>query len=43
MPSKARLKKIKGGPQKLNFGASKPGIKGGGPLGPPGSASDYVL
>ena len=44
MPSEARLKrnyrKIKGGPQKLNFGASKPGFRGGwGPQGPPGSAS----
>ena len=40
MPSEARLKKtnrtIKRGPKKLNFGASKPGVRGGpGPLGPP--------
>ena len=46
MPSEARLKKnnrtIKRGPKKLNFGASKPGVRGGpGPLGPPpGSASE---
>ena len=45
MPSEARLKKnyrtIKRGPKELNFGASKPGVRGGpGPLGPPpGSAS----
>ena len=39
MPSKAKLKKnnrtIKRGPKKLNFGASKPGVGGPGPLGPP--------
>ena len=33
MPSEARLKKnnrtIKRGPKKLNFGASKPGVRGG--------------
>ena len=45
MPSEARLKKyskIKGGTQKLNFGASKPGVRGGGPgpRPPPGSASE---
>ena len=43
MPSEARLKKkyrtIKRGPKKLNFGASKPGVRGPRPLGPPGSAS----
>ena len=40
MPSEVRLKKknrtIKRGPKKLNFEASKPGVRGGpGPLGPP--------
>ena len=40
MPSEAEAKKkyikIKRGPKKLNFGASKPGVRGGpGPLGPP--------
>ena len=49
MPSEARLKKkyrtIKRGPKKLNFGASKPGVRGGpGPLGPPpGSASAFTM
>ena len=49
MPSEARLKKksikIKRGPKKLNFGASKPGVRGGpGPLwSPPGSASGITL
>ena len=43
MPSEARLKKyrkIKEGPKKLKFGASKTGVRGGpGPPGPPpGSA-----
>ena len=39
--AKKKYIKIKGGPKKLNFGASKPGVRGGpGPLGPPpGSAS----
>ena len=45
--SKAKKKpiKIKRGPKKLNFGASKPGVRGGpGPLGPPpGSASGQRL
>ena len=37
---KKKYIKIKRGPKKLNFGASKPGVRGGpGPLGPPGSAS----
>ena len=40
MPSKARLKKIqknvKRALKSLNFGASKPGVRGGpGPPGPP--------
>ena len=44
MPSEARLKKkyikIKRGPKKLNFGASKPGVGGArAPRAPPGSAS----
>ena len=44
MPSEARLKKkyrtIKRGPKKLNFGASKPGVRGArAPRAPPGSAS----
>ena len=42
--AKKKTIKIKRGPKKLNFGASKPGVRGGpGPLGPPpGSASAYV-
>ena len=38
MPSEARLKKyrkIKEGPKKLNFGASKPGVGGARAPGPP--------
>ena len=41
--AKKKYIKIKRGPKKLNFGASKPGVRGGGPgpLGPPpGSASE---
>ena len=34
--AKKNYRKIKGGPQNLNFGASKPGVRGG----PPGSASE---
>ena len=36
--------KIKRGPKKLNFGASKPGVRGGGraPRAPPGSASAVI-
>ena len=39
--AKKKYRTIKRGPKKLNFGASKPGVRGGpGPLGsPPGSAS----
>ena len=34
--AKKKTIKIKRGPKKLNFGASKPGVRGGpGPLGPP--------
>ena len=34
--AKKKYIKIKRGPKKLNFGASKPGVRGGpGPLGPP--------
>ena len=34
--AKKKYIKIKRGPKKLNFGASKPGVGGGpGPLGPP--------
>ena len=38
--AKKKPRTIKRGPKKLNFGASKPGVRGGpGPLGPPpGSA-----
>ena len=48
MLSEVRLKKknrtIKRGPKKLNFGASKPGVGGAGPLGPPsGSASVFSM
>ena len=33
---KKQNRTIKRGPKKLNFGASKPGVRGGpGPLGPP--------
>ena len=41
--AKKNYRKIKGGPQKLNFGASKPWVGGGpGPQGPPpGSASAF--
>ena len=43
--AKKKYIKIKRGPKKLNFGASKPGVRGGpGPLGPPpGSASEYIF
>ena len=43
--AKKKYIKIKRGPKKLNFGASKPGVRGGpGPLGPPpGSASDTAV
>ena len=37
--AKKKYIKIKRGPKKLNFGASKPGVRGGGPGPPPGSAS----
>ena len=42
--AKKKTIKIKRGPKKLNFGASKPGVRGGpGPLGPPpGSASVWL-
>ena len=47
MPSEARLKKyrkIKEGPKKLKFGASKTGVRGGpGPPGPPGPPLDLHL
>ena len=34
--AKKKYRTIKRGPKKLNFGASKPGVRGGpGPLGPP--------
>ena len=33
--AKKKYIKIKRGPKKLNFGASKPGVGGAGPLGPP--------
>ena len=34
--AKKKYMKIKRGPKKLNFGASKPGVRRGpGPLGPP--------
>ena len=36
--AKKKTIKIKRGPKKLNFGASKPGVRGGG-RAPPGSAS----
>ena len=45
MPSEARLKKyrnIKDGPKNLNFGASKPGVRGGS-RPPPGSAPGPLL
>ena len=32
-----KYRKIKEGPKKLNFGASKPGVGGPRPQGPPGS------
>ena len=42
--AKKKYIKIKRGPKKFNFGASKPGVRGGpGPLGPPpGSASGHL-
>ena len=42
--AKKKTIKIKRGPKKLNFGASKPGVGGArAPRAPPGSASGCVL
>ena len=42
--AKKKYIKIKRGPKKLNFGASKPGVRGGpGPLGPPPDPLVYNL
>ena len=46
MPSEVRLKKyrnIKEGPKNLNFGASKPGVRGGPGSGAPLDPHLYVL
>ena len=42
--AKKKSIKIKRGPKKLNFGASKPGVRGGAraPRAPPGSASELT-
>ena len=42
--AKKKYIKIKRGPKKLNFGASKPGVGGArAPRAPPGSASWYDM
>ena len=44
--AKKKIQKIKRGPKKLNFGASKPGVKGGARAPrapPPGSASENYV
>ena len=41
--AKKKYIKIKRGPKKLNFGASKPGVGGARPLGPPGSPSGFLV
>ena len=40
--AKKNYRNIKGGPQKLNFGASKPVVRGGG-AGPLGSPLDPLV
>ena len=43
--AKKKYIKIKRGPKKLNFGASKPGVRGGAraPRAPPGSAGAFMV